>query len=112
MVSTTIGNPGVAMPTALATGVAAPPPTVSYPTPRGLTPTLGAHAAVTVQSVGVPPPFIAPQVDPGIQPAILEQLGAQGGNNKRARVLTGIVTKLVPQQNFGLVEEDVFFQTR
>lgn len=63
--------------------------TVSYPTPRAL------NANAFTQSVA----GVAPQVQQNVAPSSTKQ-----------RVFTGTVTKV--HDNFGFVDEDVFFQTR
>ena len=67
--------------------------TVSYPTPRALNPTAFQTAAATAAVATVPP---VPPATPNPPP--------------KQRVFTGIVTKV--HDNFGFVDEDVFFQTR
>jgi hypothetical protein len=64
--------------------------TVSYPTPRALNPT----AFQTAATVAAVPPV--PPATPNPSP--------------KQRVFTGTVTKV--HDNFGFVDEDVFFQTR
>ncbi|GBN35289.1 hypothetical protein AVEN_233489-1 [Araneus ventricosus] len=99
-------QPGVALPTSLATTQVA---TVSYPAPRLL--------AQTTQ-------YQAPQPHPH-QTAVVQQAAAavvqqhpapqqhqpqQQAQQYKQRVFTGTVTKL--HENFGFVDEDVFFQMR
>ncbi|XP_013773988.1 cell division cycle and apoptosis regulator protein 1-like [Limulus polyphemus] len=91
--TTPVGTPGIALPTTLATTQVA---TVSYPAPR-----LIGQATV---------PFSANQ--PQVPTAIPHQHSSQGQpqHQPKQRVFTGTVTKL--HDNFGFVDEDVFFQTR
>ena len=77
---TTEQQPGIALPTSLATSQAA---SVSYP---------AAHVASAAQQ---------------LQSAQQQQ---QSTAALKQRVFTGIVTKL--HDNFGFIDEDVFFQTR
>ncbi|PSN50436.1 hypothetical protein C0J52_04927 [Blattella germanica] len=85
-----MGATSVAMPTALGgTQMFPQVATVSYPTPRALNPTAFQTAA---SAVAVPP---VPPATPNPSP--------------KQRVFTGTVTKV--HDNFGFVDEDVFFQT-
>jgi len=80
MITVWLQQPGIALPTSLATGQVAG---VSYPTPR---------AASAVQQ---------------LQPVQQQQSATA---QKQHRVFTGVITKL--HDNFGFIDEDVFFQTR
>nr|ATX63074.1 apoptosis regulator protein 1 [Locusta migratoria] len=86
---TGMATAGVAMQTALGNTQMFPQvATVSYPTPRSLNPTAFQSAPVTA----VPP---VPPANPNPSP--------------KQRVFTGTVTKV--HDNFGFIDEDVFFQT-
>lgn len=100
-------QPGVALPTSLATTQVA---TVSYPAPRLLAQTAQfqaaqphPHQATVVQQVSTQPHAAAQQQQPPQQPQQPQQTVT-----KQQRVFTGTVTKL--HDNFGFVDEDVFFQ--
>ncbi|XP_067008402.2 cell division cycle and apoptosis regulator protein 1 isoform X2 [Anabrus simplex] len=67
--------------------------TVSYPTPRALNPAAFQSAAVAAAAAAAVPPV--PPANPNPSP--------------KQRVFTGTVTKV--HDNFGFVDEDVFFQT-
>jgi len=78
-----VQQPGIALPTSLATSQVAG---VSYPTSRAA-------------SVAQQPHPAQQQQQQQLTPALKQQ-----------RVFTGTVTKL--HDNFGFIDEDVFFQTR
>ncbi|XP_064458462.1 cell division cycle and apoptosis regulator protein 1-like isoform X2 [Ornithodoros turicata] len=92
--TTVLSQPGIALPASLAT--TAPVGTASMGLPGGLTASPAANMSYTTQQrllgatpTGVPAPIGTP--------------------SQKQRVFTGTVTKL--HDNFGFVDEDVFFQT-
>ncbi|GFQ79820.1 cell division cycle and apoptosis regulator protein 1 [Trichonephila clavata] len=97
-------QPGVALPTSLATTQVA---TVSYPAPRLL-------AQTTQYQASQPHPHQTAVVQQAAA-AVVQQHSAsqqhqaqQQQQQYKQRVFTGVVTKL--HENFGFVDEDVFFQ--
>lgn len=93
-------QPGVALPTSLATTQVA---TVSYPAPRLL--------AQTNQYQGPQPhPHQAAVVQQAAAAVVQQHNAQQQQQQYKQRVFTGTVTKL--HENFGFVDEDVFFQIR
>lgn len=101
-------QPGVALPTSLATTQVA---TVSYPAPRLL-------AQTTQYQAAQPHPHqstVVQQAAAAAAAAVVQQHSAaqqqhQATQQPQQRIFTGTVTKL--HENFGFVDDDVFFQMR
>lgn len=98
-------QPGVALPTSLATTQVA---TVSYPAPRLLAQT------TQYQAPQPHPQSTAIQQAAAAAAAVVQQHSAQqqhqATQQQQQRVFTGTVTKL--HENFGFIDDDVFFQIR
>lgn len=102
-------QPGVALPTSLATTpLCQQVATVSYPAPRLLAQT------TQYQAPQPHPQSTAMQQAAAAAAAVVQQHSAQqqhqATQQQQPRVFTGTVTKL--HENFGFIDDDVFFQIK